>query len=167
MAAPLTAGSARSEGVNRPGRRCEDDVNLVFTELGEGHQSYQQADVISSLRTSTGGGGQMANRVAETLNCGTGTGGFRTEPGAHLVTEAYGGNNTRGSLDVVATGMAVRRLTPLECCRLQGFPDAWLEIDPPLSDSAKYRMLGNAVCVAVSRWIGQRIMMVAGKKKDE
>lgn len=54
---------------------------------------------------------------------------------------------------------AVRRLTPLECCRLQAFPDDWLD-GLGLSDSAKYRMLGNAVCVNVAEWIGKRIAMV-------
>lgn len=56
------------------------------------------------------------------------------------------------------SGMMVRRLTPTECARLQGFPDDWLDLDPPLSDSAKYRMLGNAVCVPVARWLGAQIV---------
>jgi site-specific DNA-cytosine methylase len=59
----------------------------------------------------------------------------------------------------------VRRLTPRECERLQGFPDdftAW-GIDESgkrveLSDSARYRMLGNAVTVNVAEWIGKRIV---------
>lgn len=49
----------------------------------------------------------------------------------------------------------VRRLTPTECERLQGFPDDWTASQ---SDSARYRQLGNAVAVPVARWIGQRIM---------
>jgi DNA (cytosine-5)-methyltransferase 1 len=63
-----------------------------------------------------------------------------------------------GGGQAVATPMMVRRLTPVECCRLQGFPDSWLDLDPPLADSAKYRLLGNAVCVNVAEWIGRRIM---------
>jgi DNA (cytosine-5)-methyltransferase 1 len=51
--------------------------------------------------------------------------------------------------------LRVRRLTPLECTRLMGFPDYWLDI-PTLSDSAKYRMLGNSVVVPVIQWIGRR-----------
>ncbi len=61
-------------------------------------------------------------------------------------------------------GMAVRRLTPVECCRLQGFPDDWLDLTPPLSDSAKYRLLGNAVCVVVSQWIGRRLHRVLSEE---
>jgi DNA (cytosine-5)-methyltransferase 1 len=58
----------------------------------------------------------------------------------------------------VREGMAVRRLTPTECERLQGFPDGWTNGQ---SDSARYRQLGNAVCVNVAEWIGRRIMAVA------
>ncbi len=49
---------------------------------------------------------------------------------------------------------AVRRLTPTECERLQGFPDGWTEGH---SDSQRYRMLGNAVAVPVAEWILRRI----------
>jgi DNA (cytosine-5)-methyltransferase 1 len=58
-------------------------------------------------------------------------------------------------------GMVVRRLTPRECERLQGFPDDWTAIDAQgraISDSARYRMLGNAVAVPAARWIGKRIL---------
>lgn len=55
--------------------------------------------------------------------------------------------------------MQVRRLTPLECERLQGFPDGWTDI---LTDSARYRCLGNAVCVPVAEWIGRRIARDCG-----
>jgi len=51
--------------------------------------------------------------------------------------------------------VGVRRLTPTECERLQGFPDGWTNL--PQADSARYRQLGNAVCVNVAEWIGWRI----------
>lgn len=51
--------------------------------------------------------------------------------------------------------IGVRRLTPLECERLQGFPDNWTA---GLSDTARYRLLGNAVAVPVAKWIGRRIV---------
>lgn len=54
-------------------------------------------------------------------------------------------------------GATVRRLTPLECERLQGFPDGWTEGE---SDSARYRMLGNSVAVPVIEWIGKRMTVV-------
>ena len=49
----------------------------------------------------------------------------------------------------------VRRLTPVECERLQGFPDGWTE--PARSDSARYKALGNAVTVNTVGWILRRI----------
>jgi DNA (cytosine-5)-methyltransferase 1 len=55
----------------------------------------------------------------------------------------------------VVKDMAVRRLTPLECERLQGFPDGWTD---ELSDSVRYRTLGNAVAVPVAEWIGRRMV---------
>lgn len=50
----------------------------------------------------------------------------------------------------VATPTQVRRLTPVECERLQGFPDNWTEGQ---SDSARYKQMGNAVAVPVVEWI--------------
>jgi len=49
----------------------------------------------------------------------------------------------------------VRRLTPVECARLQGFPDDW---NAGLSDTQRYRQDGNAVNVKVSEWLGRRIV---------
>ena len=51
----------------------------------------------------------------------------------------------------------VRRFTPLECERLQGFPDGWSDVNG-MSDSARYKMLGNAVAVPVVEWIARRIV---------
>jgi DNA (cytosine-5)-methyltransferase 1 len=55
----------------------------------------------------------------------------------------------------VATETQVRRLTPLECERLQGFPDDWTASQ---SDSARYKQMGNAVAVPVVEWIIQGIV---------
>lgn len=60
----------------------------------------------------------------------------------------------------VQSGMVVRRLTPTECARLQGLPDDWLDIEPPLSDSAKYRYLGDGGVTFVLEWIGNRLRLV-------
>lgn len=60
----------------------------------------------------------------------------------------------------------VRRLTPLECERLQGFQDGWTDIPykgkdhPP--DSVRYKALGNSFAVPVVKWIGERIEEVEG-----
>lgn len=49
---------------------------------------------------------------------------------------------------IIAPKNRVRRLTPLECERLQGFPDGWTDI-PGASDTARYKALGNSVAGAV------------------
>lgn len=58
---------------------------------------------------------------------------------------------------------AVRRLTPRECERLQGFPDDYTLIPyrgKPAADGPRYKALGNSIAVPVLRWVGQRIEMV-------
>jgi DNA (cytosine-5)-methyltransferase 1 len=62
-----------------------------------------------------------------------------------------------------ATNMAVRRLTPVECERLQGFPDHYTDIKPkgrPTADGPRYKALGNSMAVPVMNWIGQKIQKV-------
>ena len=70
---------------------------------------------------------------------------------------------SRGQDPVVPVGMAVRRLTPRECERLQGFPDDYTLVEyrkKPAADGPRYRALGNSMAVPVMRWIGERIKMV-------
>ena len=61
----------------------------------------------------------------------------------------------------VATSMVVRRLTPKEAERLQGFPDGWTNIPwrgkPEAPDGPRYKALGNSMAVPVMAWIGRRI----------
>lgn len=63
---------------------------------------------------------------------------------------------THGHEPAIISNMAVRRLTPVECERLQGFPDNYTNI-LGASDSARYKALGNSMAVPVMRWIGERI----------
>ena len=63
----------------------------------------------------------------------------------------------------VATAMQVRRLTPRECERLQGFPDDYTLIphrNKPAADGPRYKALGNSMAVPVMAWIGKRIQQV-------
>ena len=57
----------------------------------------------------------------------------------------------------VMQNMAVRRLTPTECERLQGFPDGYTNIKENCPDGPRYKALGNSMAVPVMRWIGERI----------
>ena len=54
----------------------------------------------------------------------------------------------------VIKNSTVRRLTPIECERLQGFPDDWTSGQ---ADSNRYKQMGNAVTVNVVEWIGKRL----------
>jgi DNA (cytosine-5)-methyltransferase 1 len=125
VAAPLTKGSATGEGVNQPGRRQEDDVNLVpYTFDWQMGGSWIE------------GGTPSRSWIQDT-------------PGR---TRALVKNKT---LALHSAG-GVRRLTPTECERLQGFPDGWTQLsDTP--DSRRYSALGDAVTVNVSEWIGRRL----------
>src|SRR5699024_4280491 len=72
--------------------------------------------------------------------------------------------NDYKEMQAVATQTAVRRLTPIECERLQGFPDGWTQIpwrNQPAEDCPdghRYKALGNSMAVPVMRWIGERIL---------
>ncbi len=92
-------------------------------------------------------------------------GGRDIEPQAELAfclessTHAGGG----GRHQQIAGNMAVRRLTPTECERLQGFPDGYTLVPyrgKPASDGPRYQALGNSMATTVVRWIGERIEMV-------
>jgi len=52
-------------------------------------------------------------------------------------------------------GLRIRRLTPMECERLQGFPDGWTE---GVSDTQRYKLLGNAVTVNVVEYLGKVLL---------
>lgn len=65
-----------------------------------------------------------------------------------------------GHVPAISCGKTIiRRLTPLECERLQGFPDNYTNV-PGASDSARYAAIGNSMTTHVMRWIGERIQMV-------
>jgi DNA (cytosine-5)-methyltransferase 1 len=72
----------------------------------------------------------------------------------------------KDATDLVAEELSVRRLTPIECERLQGFPDGFTQIpwrgkEPEnCPDGPRYKALGNSMAVPVMRWIGERIQAV-------
>ena len=80
-----------------------------------------------------------------------------SEPGLAHALRAEAGDNQLA----IATSMAVRRLTPTECERLQGFPDGYTNIPwrkaAESPDGPRYKALGNSWAVPVVRWIGERI----------
>jgi DNA (cytosine-5)-methyltransferase 1 len=138
-------------GVSQPlmahhGRNNADETLIVFDQVATVLMAFNPSsrdvqaseDVSPVLRSSVGG----RPAVMETL---------RSHPRP--------GSNTPGA--VVADGeYAVRRLTPMECERLQGFPDTWTDAQ---SDSARYKQMGNAVAVPVVEWLMKRLVEVDAK----
>lgn len=102
-------------------------------------EANPQDDLSPAL--NPGGGGFGAPGVAGTLR---GNPHNNSDPVAEAKMHVY-------------EHMGVRRLTPTECERLQGFPDGWTDGQ---SDTQRYKQLGNAVAVPVAEWIGRRIMEV-------
>jgi DNA-cytosine methyltransferase len=121
------------------------DVSPTLSKM-HGHEMHAVCAIPLDLRNAT--------RNAEKLDaknrqgCGIGNDG---DPSFTLMQHPTPG---------VATPMVVRRLTPVECERLQGFPDGWTDIgtlEKPTADSHRYKQLGNAVTVNVAQWIAQKI----------
>jgi DNA (cytosine-5)-methyltransferase 1 len=89
-------------------------------------------------------------------------------PAASPLTDSYGKqagscDTSSGPPNLLHSQMAVRRLTPRECERLQGFPDDYTLVEyrgKLAADGPRYRALGNSMAVPVMRWIGQRIAAV-------
>ena len=76
----------------------------------------------------------------------------------HTVSEVNQTLRTGSDLDKMGTVLessVVRRLTPVECERLQGFPDNWTNNQ---ADSNRYKQMGNAVAVPVVEWIVNRMV---------
>ncbi len=79
---------------------------------------------------------------------------------------AEGGDNGGGSENLAVSRNLVRRLTPLECERLQGFPDGWTNI-PKASDSPRYKALGNSVAIPCVDFVLRGIAFFLQKSKEE
>jgi DNA-cytosine methyltransferase len=104
-------------------------------------------------------GAKQQTYALQSVNCPR----ERKQNGIGISSEDVMYSCTARDLHGIQQGMQVRRLTPLECARLQGFPDDYLDIPfrgKPAADGPKYKALGNSMAVPVVRWLGQRIEMV-------
>lgn len=82
---------------------------------------------------------------------------------AQALTSDGGAPSARGGDVVTSPAWAVRRLTPTECERLQGFPDDYTAVPyrkKPAADGPRYKALGNSMAVNAMRWLGRRIELV-------
>lgn len=95
--------------------------------------------------------------------------GFWTQDEVCGTLRAEGENRpSRPSTVLHQQAMSVRRLTPRECERLQGFPDDYTLVtyrNKPAADGPRYKALGNSMAVPVMRWIGERLAMVSQLKE--
>jgi site-specific DNA-cytosine methylase len=129
------------------------------------HETWVEDAVSNTLNCFDVGDVRSTDVVAQPY-----VGGVDYENNAHTMDEPTGpllkGSPTGGGrpLPAVATAMQVRRLTPVECERLQGFPDNYTNIPwrkkPESPDGPRYKALGNSMAVPVMRWIGERINKV-------
>ena len=116
-------------------------------------------DVVNALNAQSGetGKGDAAPCVA--IGVQASQSGVRLNETAGTLDANYGPRRHNG----VMTNMAVRRLTPVECERLQGFPDSYTMIPwkkkpaDQCPDGPRYKALGNSMAVPCMRWIGRRI----------
>lgn len=77
---------------------------------------------------------------------------------------------TRGEPEGADNGYRIRHMTPLECERLQGFPDGWTkqgEDGKAISDTKRYRMLGNSIAVPCAAYIMQGICTALGQEEGQ
>ncbi len=173
------------QGNLTPNRKKRQDtaekVAKCLTKKGAGGQNYDPLTanfVISLGHTKSNGSGISSVNTAYTLestnSCNqaicygkvidtTGFQGDRMVGDGDVWTtlNKSGSNNGGGAGTILHTNKAIRRLTPLECERLQGFPDFYTNISGS-SDSARYSVLGNSMAVPVIRWLGERIKLING-----
>lgn len=171
VAKSIMRGSS-NPGVNPPGRRQEDDENIVISGTLGAHKTGGRggsdmdtngAYIISPSVTSkwAKGSGDPSGDECQNLTVVPIQEIGKRQSGTPMNGVGYGNDGDpmftlqRSAEHGVAYSMGVRRLMPIECERLQGFPD---NHTAAFSDSTRYRMLGNAVAVPVAEWIGQRII---------
>jgi len=139
---------------------------VAFAENSRAELRLEGGDGQRVGAISTGGGkpGQGVPMIA--FDCkASGQAGFGVGDIASTMRSMGHSNSHQngGGHLAVHTGAAVRRLTPRECERLQGFPDDYTLINvrgKPAADGPRYKALGNSMAVPVMHWIGKRIQLV-------
>ena len=183
----LSSNSMKSSNPNSGCRQVEV-AKTLDTSTQDPSKNQGGVTILEDVNLSTVGGGQnertiydmthaqdviRENKQAPTLNARMGTGGnqvpmavdFRSSKEADIngTLQSRASNNV-DSNNVVRQQYAVRRLTPLECERLQGLPDGWTLInDKSCSDSARYKAIGNGMAQPCADYVIQRIVDEVGK----
>lgn len=184
----LTAEGHDATRVARNGRGAPDEVAYPLTaEPGRTGKGDSANVVAFNIYPTHGQGADLEARQTEVANAVSAVQGERsTERGTRLVSYSLMPQNSGKDFkarpvevaqplvtdnnparnqggDLIQSGWNVRRLTPLECERLQGFPDGYTAIDvrgKPAADAPRYKALGNSMAVNVMEWIGERIALI-------
>jgi DNA (cytosine-5)-methyltransferase 1 len=166
LAATLPAGQNSTGGNRQPGTSAETAATMLVAldcKAG-GETGFAVGDVPGALRGGGHGGGHAA--VAFDLRGREGGAAFEGPHDTANIRAANGGS----SRSYVADTWAVRRLTPTECERLQGFPDGWTATPDSKgkiqADGVRYKQLGNSMAVPVIAWIGRRILAAAAAARE-
>ena len=117
-----------------------------------------QGDTVNTLQARMGTGGNNVPAIAYEPT---------QDPAGTITTNGWRCDVNKAQNGHLAVGPTVRRLTPTECERLQGFPDGWTthRVDEKKglieqADGARYKQMGNAVAVPVVEWIMARLVEV-------
>jgi DNA (cytosine-5)-methyltransferase 1 len=145
-------------------------ATIAFTLHGSDGTAHAAlaTEVAGSLRTRAPGSIENSSTTAVLQEQPVAWSGELTASTEVAGTLQHGGEG--GRIDGVMTPqMAVRRLTPRECERLQGFPDDYTLVEyrgKLAADGPRYKALGNSMAVPVMRWIGERIAAVDAILRD-
>lgn len=138
----------------------------------EDYETWVPGEVTPTLNSFDGSDTRATSVVTEaysiTPSAGQGADlqAAKVDVASWISAVTLGSSTDRGIRMVEPGPMAVRRLTPRECERLQGFPDDWTAIPyrgksvEECPDGPRYKAIGNSMAVPVMRWIGERIAKV-------
>jgi DNA (cytosine-5)-methyltransferase 1 len=127
------------------------------------HDPTMMTYVAHEVSTLTAAGGERGYRIDAETAAGGHLVAFAENQRGELTTSdtlpalKVGGGKPGQGYPAVTDGVIVRRLSPTECERLQGFPDGWTEGQ---ADSHRYKQLGNSVAVPVFEWVGRRLVAI-------
>ena len=167
---------------------CYDTIGAFYPQMKAESQSFRTDGICNCLVNGTNPGFQ--NGIVQSYQDVTGPLMANSHPGSYSGQDAYNdmliasvdcrngteditngalqsmASNNINSNNVVRTRYTVRRLTPLECERLQGYPDGWTDIGEytdtngktkKSSDAARYKALGNSIAIPPWKWVMKRL----------
>jgi len=120
---------------------------------GQGNRVYSPSGISTTIASQAGGQGAKTGLYALAMH-GNRSITTKTKE-VNSLTSSFRGQPDGDGRPAVFDGMKIRRLTPNECERLQGFPDRWTE---GVSDTQRYKTLGNAVTVNVIKEIMTKLL---------